>query len=106
MQIEVNDAEIFDTWVKGAIGRRDKWSSRYVIDYPFPNLCFVLNLFVSSEEATKLYKAAPSFSYWDPAVIEAFIKYGVTEDPSGPPGAVKLKGPVWLVRAFHVFSFG
>lgn len=105
MQIEVNDAEIFDTWVKGAIGRRDKWSSRYVINL-ISARASVLNLSIPSEEATKLYKAAPSFSYWDPAVIEAFIKYGVTEDPSGPSGAVKLKGPVWLVSGFHVFSFG
>jgi hypothetical protein len=28
MQIEVNDAPIFDQWVKGAIGRRATWSSR------------------------------------------------------------------------------
>jgi hypothetical protein len=28
MQVNVNDAPIFDVWVKGAIGRRATWSSR------------------------------------------------------------------------------
>ena len=51
-----------------------------------------------------MYKASPSFSYWAPSVLETFIKYGIMEDKdAGTPGAVKLKGPVYLVRIFYYF---
>jgi hypothetical protein len=49
-------------------------------------------------EAYNSYKASPSFSYWDPTVLETFIKYGITEDNERGLDAVKLKGPVFLVR--------
>lgn len=52
----------------------------------------------SSEQALSLYRAAPSFSYWDPEVLATFIKYGLTETPTG----VKLKTPVLLVRLVNI----
>ncbi|KAF9518485.1 hypothetical protein BS47DRAFT_1338154, partial [Hydnum rufescens UP504] len=51
---------VYDSWITGALGRRAKWSSR--------------------TEAYNSYKASPSFSYWDPTVLETFIKYGIMED--------------------------
>lgn len=59
--------------------------------------CDLYDLTVS-EEAYKLYRAAPSFSYWDPEVLNTFIRYGITKDKRNPPSGVKLKGPVLLVR--------
>jgi hypothetical protein len=49
-------------------------------------------------EAYNSYKASPSFSYWDPTILETFMKYGIMEDKERGADAVKLKGPVFLVR--------
>jgi len=78
---------VYDSWITGALGRRAKWSSR--------------------TEAYNSYKASPSFSYWDPTVLETFIKYGIMEDDERGPDAVKLKGPVFLEASLfseRVFS--
>ena len=58
------------------MGRRSEWSSR--------------------EEAHKLLSASPSFSYWDPRVLEVLIKYGITDNPKKGPNAVELKMPTFL----------
>ncbi|KAF8330805.1 uncharacterized protein EI90DRAFT_2921583 [Cantharellus anzutake] len=73
---DVNRGPQFSAWITGAIGRRSQWPSR--------------------EEAHKLLAASPSFSYWDPRVLEMLVKYGITEDPKNGPTAVKLKMPVFL----------
>jgi hypothetical protein len=48
-------------------------------------------------EAYNSYKASPLFLYWDPTILETFMKYGIMEDKEHGANAVKLKGPVFLV---------
>jgi len=85
------------------MGQRRDWPTRYMVFSVSPN-AFRAAAHRSEahvtvrEEAHELYKAAPSFSYWDPAVLDTFIRYGITEDKNHPPSGVKLKGPVILVR--------
>ncbi len=73
---DTNRSDKFNSWVSGAIGRRAQWSSR--------------------EEAHRLLGASPSFSYWDPKVLETFVKYGITDCTNGVEHGVELKKPVFL----------
>ena len=56
--------------VRGALGRRDGWSS--------------------NEEVQRLFQAIPFFACWDPAMLRTYVEYGFT---SGGAGGVKLKTP-------------
>lgn len=54
--------------IRGALIRRDTWSSR--------------------EEALRLFKQRPFFASWHPDVLKSYVDYGLTTDPSG---GVRLK---------------
>ena len=49
----------------------------------------------SREEARRLFLKSPFFQTWDPAVLDAYVQYGLTEDQTS--GGVKLKMPGFQV---------